>query len=230
MSYLLAACTAATSAPQRTVVATQAGMSGEESVGETTTEDVPVGPNGNPGQPPKTELRAGLEIPHSLPIGEAVNLRFFLINDTDSPLYLLNWFTPLEGLGGEIFRVARDGELVPYQGPLASRAEPGPDSYTMLEAGEIVSAEVDLSKAYDFSIPGDYTIEFISPRVSHVARSEAEMAKTFDDLGPVQIPANEVTVKIVAESFSSTDSGAARDTLIRYFSLLSEGKYADGNQ
>ena len=178
-------------------------------------------------QPPRTELRAVLEIPHSLPIGEAVNLRFFLINNTDGRLYVLDWLTPLEGIGGEIFRVERDGEIVPYQGPLASRAEPGPDSYTMLEAGEIVSAEVDLSTAYDFSTPGNYTIEFISPRISHIAKTEAEMATTFDELGPVQIPANEINVKIVVESFSTTDSGATRDTLIRYFSLLSEGQYPD---
>ncbi len=147
-------------------------------------------------QPPKTELQAILELPDMLPIGEAVNLKFSLINNTDSTLYILNWFTPLEGIGGEIFRVKRDGQILPYQGILASRGDPTPDAYTMLAAGETVSTEVDLSAVYDFSLPGNYEIEFISPRISHVARTEAEMAKSMDDLGPVPIPANELTIII----------------------------------
>jgi hypothetical protein len=57
-------------------------------------------------------------------------------------------------------------------------------------------SEVDLATAYDFSKAGEYTIEFLSPSISHVARTEAEMAKTVDDLGPVQIRSNRVTVKI----------------------------------
>jgi hypothetical protein len=148
------------------------------------------------GQSTETGLKAVLEIPQSLPVSEPVKLQFFLINDTDSRLYVLNWFTPLEGLGGEIFRVERDGGKVPYQGILASRGDPTPEAYTMLEAGEIVSAEVDLSTAYDFSTPGNYTIEFISPKISHIAKTEAEMATTLDELGPVQIESNTVTLVV----------------------------------
>lgn len=66
------------------------------------------------GSASEGKLRAHLEIPHSLPVDEPVKLRFYLINDTDSRLYVLNWFTPLEGIGGEIFRVKRDGVAVPY--------------------------------------------------------------------------------------------------------------------
>ncbi|UCG25948.1 MAG: hypothetical protein JSW55_08185 [Chloroflexota bacterium] len=178
-------------------------------------------------QPNEGELRAHLEIPESLPVGQPVKLRFYLINDTDSRLYVLNWYTPLEGIGGEIFRVRRDGVPVPYQGILASRAEPTPETYTVLDVGEMVSAEVDLADAFDFSVPGEYAIEFISPRISHIAKSEAEMATTFDELGPVQIPANEVTVRIDAESHPVSEVEAAQEALRRYFALLSEGKYAD---
>lgn len=172
-------------------------------------------------------LRARLEIPHTLPLGEPVKVQFHLVNDSNEDLYVLNWFTPLEGIGGEIFHVKRDGEIVPYQGILASRDDPGPESYTLLEPRGMASAEVDLAEAFDFSRPGIYTIEFISPRNSHVARSEAEMSVTLNDLGPVQIPANEVTVKIVTERFSSAEYDAARDTLVRYFTLLNEGNYGN---
>ena len=153
-------------------------------------------PPGETIPPPKTELEATIEVPATLSSGEAVNLRFTLANNTDTSLYVLKWYTPLEGIAGEIFRVERDGQTIPYQGMLAKRAAPSPADYVLLEPGESVSAEVDLARAYDFSSAGEYTIEFVSPSISHVARTEAEMAKTVDDLGPVQIPSNRATTKI----------------------------------
>jgi peptidyl-Lys metalloendopeptidase len=151
-------------------------------------------------EPPETQLEAILKVPATLPGGEAVNLRFTLVNNTDSELYVLKWYTPLEGIAGEIFRIERDGEAIPYEGILASRGDPTPDAYVLLGPGESVSAEVDLATAYDFSKAGEYTIEFLSPSISHVARTEAEMAKTVDDLGPVQIRSNEVTIRIGGSS------------------------------
>lgn len=149
--------------------------------------------------PSEIELEAVLEVPATLPSGEAVNLRFTLINNTDTRLYVLKWYTPLEGLGGEIFRVERDGQAVPYTGILAMRGDPTPEGYQPLEAGQSASAEVDLATSFDFSQPGEYTIEFLSPRISHVARSEAEMARSVDDLGPVAMPSNQVSVKILED-------------------------------
>jgi hypothetical protein len=147
-------------------------------------------------EPPETELEATLQVPATLPGGEAVNLRFTLINNTDTRLYVLKWYTPLEGIAGEIFRAERDGQAIPYEGPLVSRGDPPPDAYVLLRPGESVSAEVDLATAYDFSKAGEYTIDFLSPSISHIARTEAEMAETVDDLGPVQIPSNRVTIEL----------------------------------
>jgi hypothetical protein len=175
------------------------------------------------------ELEAELQMPASLPSDDVVKLTFSLTNHADEPVYLLKWFTPLEGIGGDIFRISRDGQLVPYQGILASRSDPAPDAYVLLEAGETVSAEVDLAQAYDFSQAGTYTIAFISPRISHVARTEAEMAKTLEALGPVEIPANEVAVTIHAPAGGDlqNDVDMAQETLARYFALLSQGRYAE---
>jgi len=86
---------------------------------------------------------------------------------------------------------------VPYQGILASRAFPTSDSYVFINPGESVSAVVDLGTSFDFSEAGTYQIGFISPRISHIAGSENEMAKTDDDLGPVQILSSPVTLEIV---------------------------------
>jgi hypothetical protein len=151
-------------------------------------------------EPPETELEAALDVPATLPTGAAVPLHFTLTNTTHTSLYVLKWYTPLEGIAGEIFRVERGGQVIPYAGILATRAAPTRDNYVLLSPGESASAEVDLATAYDFSQAGVYTIEFISPRISHVARTEAELAKTLDDLHPVQIGSEPVTVEIAGST------------------------------
>jgi len=173
-------------------------------IGVTTTpESEPPATSARLATPTRAELEAVLEVPATLPSGEEVTLRFTLINRTDTKLYVLKWYTPLEGIAGEIFLVARDGQVIPYQGILATRTAPSPEAYVLLEPGESVSAEVDLATAYDFSKAGEYAITFLSPSISHVARTEAEMARSLDDLGPVQIPSNRVTVTIAGSSVSS---------------------------
>ena len=145
-------------------------------------------------------LVASLELADILPANEPVTLKFTLQNHSDEALYFLKWYTPLEGISGKIFRIERDGQLIPYEGILAMRAAPSPEAYIHLEPGESVSAEVDLSKAYDFSQPGKYTIAFLSPNISHIAYSETEMAKSVDDLYPVYISSNEVSLEIIEKS------------------------------
>jgi hypothetical protein len=142
-------------------------------------------------------LTARLDLPERLNIGEEINLKFTLTNESDTPLYFLKWYTPLEGIAGEIFKITRDGQAVPYEGILASRAFPTIDSYILINPSEAVSAVVDLSTSYDFSKTGTYRIGFLSPRISHIAGSEEEMAKTNDELGPVQILSNLLTLAIV---------------------------------
>ena len=142
-------------------------------------------------------LIANLEIPEILPVGENVNLKFVLKNSSDTPLYVMTWYTPLEGIGGKIFRVNHEGRGIPYEGILAYRRFPIPEDYVYLKPGGSVSAVVDLEKSFDFSETGEYTIKFLSPQISYIARTEDEMAKTMEELGPVNIPSNEVSVELV---------------------------------
>ncbi|MEJ2748694.1 MAG: hypothetical protein P8183_12435 [Anaerolineae bacterium] len=150
-------------------------------------------------------LEAYLEVQNSIQQGSAepIIMHFTLENHTQQGLYILKWYTPLEGMGGDIFQVKRDGQLIPYLGPLASRTEPTPESYIFLEPGQGVTAEVDIAQAYDFSQLGTYTIKFRSPRISHIAESEAELATTLDELGPVEILSNEITLEVVDSSMST---------------------------
>jgi hypothetical protein len=109
-------------------------------------------------------------------------------------MYVLKWYTPLEGFAGRIFRVTRNGEGIPYEGIEASRGAPLPDEYVYLEPGGSTSAINDLASVYDFSKTGTYRIVFISPRISQIAYTEDEMAKSVDDLVPVEMPSNVVTL------------------------------------
>jgi Tol biopolymer transport system component len=72
--------------------------------------------------------------------------------------------------------------------------------------GESAYSEVDLAEVYDFSQPGTYTIEFISPWISHFSTNKVGMAKTLDELHPVQMPSNPVIIKI---GDSDSDIGTA---------------------
>jgi len=140
-------------------------------------------------------------------IGGAVIINFQLKNITAEPLYLLKWYTPLEGIAGNIFEVTLNGQEVPYIGIMASRGAPTAESYVFLEAGEEVTAKVNLVQSYDFSQPGVYTIKYRSPFISHIAHSEEQLATTMDELGPVLIPSNTINLEI-----SGPEASAAKDT------------------
>jgi len=83
--------------------------------------------------PRESGLIARIQAPASLASGEAVNVEFMLINTLSEGLYVLKWFTPLEGLAGDIFRVRRDGLHLPYHGIQVKRAPPAADDYVWLE-------------------------------------------------------------------------------------------------
>jgi peptidyl-Lys metalloendopeptidase len=149
-----------------------------------------------PPLPGESGLIASIEAPASLVSGEAVPVKFTLTNTLSEGLYVLRWFTPLEGLAGDIFRVRRDGLHLPYHGILVKRAPPTAEDYVWLDAGGSISAEVDLAEGYDFSQPGQYTVQFRSPRLSDTAKTLAEQADSFDELVTIQIPSNPVGVTI----------------------------------
>jgi heat shock protein HslJ len=155
-------------------------------------------------EPQESVLTARIDVPTSLDSGETVKAVFTLTNISSDGFYVLKWFTPLEGLAGDIFRVERDGAELPYRGKLVKRGPPIAEDYVWLEAGESVSAEVDLAEGYEFSQAGQYTIQFRSPQISHVAKTETEKADSFEELGMIQIPSN--TANVVIESSSGSQN------------------------
>ena len=107
-------------------------------------------------------LECVLETQERYVIGEPVELRFSLHNRTDRTLYVLTWYTPLEGLAGEILRLTRDGNPVPYRGILAKRGDPTAEEYVAIQAGGMADAVVDLAESYDLSQTGRYQVVFTS--------------------------------------------------------------------
>lgn len=153
--------------------------------------------------PQNPELEAKLEIQDTLDHGKVVNMRFTFQNHTDEEIIVLSWFTPFEGIAGEIFDIKHDGKAVSYHGILVKRGDPLAEDYITIAAGGTLSTEIDLAESYDFSKAGDYDIEFRSPKVTHMVKEKSLMAKSLTDLRKVRgimIPANKVKVKILQPS------------------------------
>jgi hypothetical protein len=100
---------------------------------------------------------------------EPVRLRFELTNSGDKDLYVLKWYTPLEGLNSDCLKVLRNGKTkVAYDGPMVKRGSPGPDDYLLVPAGQTVTADVNVSESYPVSVPADYQVELNIPAVEHI--------------------------------------------------------------
>jgi len=146
--------------------------------------------------PPEAALEYLLKSQESYAVGSPVRIGFELRNLSDQTIYVLKWYTPLEGLFGNIFRVTRDGEEIPYQGPMAKRGDPGPEEYVELQPRGSVSAEVDLSAGYDLSRPGSYQLEF-KGQLFDVVTQKRLVPRARDKHRGESISGNKVTFRMV---------------------------------
>jgi heat shock protein HslJ len=145
---------------------------------------------------PRPSLDCTLEMDETYAVGEPVHLRFELHNHTDRPLYVLIWYTPLEGIAGEIFQVTRNGAELLYQGMLAKRGDPIREEYIAIEPGEVTSAEVDLRMGYDLSMPGSYQVQFTTG-LRDVTDDASLVPRKRDDHRPQSLSCNTVGFRIV---------------------------------
>jgi peptidyl-Lys metalloendopeptidase len=141
-------------------------------------------------------LDCTLEMDETYPVGEPVNLVFALHNPAGRPLYVLTWYTPLEGMAGEMFQVTRDGAKLPYQGMLAKRGDPAREEYVVVEPGETASAEVDLRAGYDLSLPGSYQVQFTAG-LRDVTADGTLLPRKRDDHQPQSLSCNMVGFSMV---------------------------------
>lgn len=95
--------------------------------------------------------------------GDNVLVRVTLTNTSGTAQHLLRWRTPIDGVAASLFDVRRDGQPVRYLGRRIKRAAPGPADYWRMEPGASLTHTVELSRLYEMSVTGNYTIRYLSP-------------------------------------------------------------------
>src|SRR5436853_7541895 len=81
-------------------------------------------------------------------LGKPVVIAFSLNNASSNDVWVLKWYTPLEGMKGKIFEVTCDGIQMPYEGRMVKRGNPLREDYVLINAGASAHAEFDLSQTY----------------------------------------------------------------------------------
>ncbi|MEA2563057.1 MAG: hypothetical protein QOH06_4561 [Acidobacteriota bacterium] len=156
----------------------------------------PSGPGGSAASGGEAPFRFRLTVRETYSAGEPVTVGFFLENLSSEPLRVLTWYTPLEGIRGSIFRVTRDGQEVPYQGPMVKRGDPGQGDYVLVPPGGPVSAEVDLAQSWDPSVSGTYRVDF-DGRIHDVAREGESVPRPRDAHQGMDAKGEPVTFRVV---------------------------------
>ncbi|RAZ85310.1 peptidase M35 [Mesorhizobium hawassense] len=85
---------------------------------------------------------------------------FTLTNRSRSPIRVLSWTTPINGVSGDIFSVARGSQPIQYIGRLAKRGEPTDADFITIEPGQSVTVPVDLSLYYAIYEAGNYAVTY----------------------------------------------------------------------
>lgn len=83
-----------------------------------------------------------------------------LSNHSATMQYLLAWQTPLAGVQAPLFEITRDGQPVAYLGIQAKRRAPAAGDYIALAPGASRTSRVELSRLYDMSVTGAYSVRY----------------------------------------------------------------------
>ena len=140
-------------------------------------------------------LKYQLNANNSYVVSMPITINFTLENLQAEKLWILKWYTPLEGLRGEIFLVKCDGKEISYEGMMAKRGDPDRDSYMHIVPRGSVSEVVDLSGAYNIPVSNECQIEF-KGRIYDVLSSEDKLPRRRDDHQGMDITGNVVTFRV----------------------------------
>jgi len=152
----------------------------------------PAAETGRPASP----LRAKLAARASYVLGNAVQVELTLENVSSEPVAFLAWNTPFDRLGGDAFRVRRDGAAVRFRGALAKRGEPRIEDYVRIEPGGAATATADLAASYDLSPAGSYAVEFAGRLLDVVVGAE-RLPHRRDEMHGATVPAGPVVLRLV---------------------------------
>lgn len=145
-------------------------------------------------------LRYHLDSQENYVVGQPVNIVFTLENLSSAPLWVLTWYTPLEGLKGKIFRVICDSQEISYEGPMVKRGSPTQDDYVFIGAGQSVSAENNISLAYNLPSSKVCQVEFRG-KIHDVVFNEAQLSNREERHQSMEILGNIVTFRLIQDSY-----------------------------
>lgn len=140
-------------------------------------------------------LRYRLDAQSSYVRGGPIVVGFKLENLSSFDMWILMWYTPLEGIKGKIFEVKCDGSDIPYEGRMVKRGNPEREDYVFLPAGGSVGTEFDLSQVYSVPECRECRLKF-KGRIHHVVVDGQQFPQTADKHMSVDIPGNEVSFRI----------------------------------
>lgn len=91
---------------------------------------------------------------------QEVMIDVVFVNNGSTPLSIPKWFVPDGELEGDLFLLSRNGQQVPYLGPIIKRAAPTAQDMITLAPGESITRSVDIAGMYDLSASGEYKMQY----------------------------------------------------------------------
>jgi len=91
---------------------------------------------------------------------ENIPLQVSISNPDKREIKILRWFTPIDGIRGNLFSVTLNDSPVEYLGAVYKRAAPTESDYLILKPGETIVNTVNLADYYDLSKSGNYQITY----------------------------------------------------------------------
>ena len=131
--------------------------------------------------PPSVSVSLNVNQP-AVRADEGVIVHVTIVNTGETPVRLLKWHTPVDGVQGPLFTITRDGVAASYVGRLYKRPAPTAADYIMLQPGESLVRDVDLAEFYDLSVTGDYTVRYETASWNLFAEDPLTRPETADSL------------------------------------------------
>lgn len=123
-------------------------------------------------------------------------INFTIENISREKVWVLKWYTPLEGVKGKIFHVLCDGKEIPYEGLMMKRGEPTNEDYIQIDQGSFVSAEIDLSKVYNIPVCTECVVDF-KGQIYDITTSFESVPRSSDKQQMVDVEGNNVTFSVI---------------------------------
>ncbi len=93
---------------------------------------------------------------------EPVALTLHLANQSVASVWVLRWQMPSDEIDADLLEVTRDGQPVPYVGPMVKRPAPTAADYVEIAAGSELAVTFDPTSVYDMRERGEYSVRFRS--------------------------------------------------------------------